>query len=139
MPTALLVIALVARFGVGLILILAGGAKLASSREMVERLIGAYGLVPKRVLPWVARALPLTEVTVGIWLVAGLFVAAAALAAIVLLSVLTLAVAQALLRKRSVPCGCFGPGDATRPISWRIVARNASMAAVLVLVVVSQQ
>src|SRR3984893_1473318 len=139
MATTLLVIGFAARFGVGLILIVAGVAKLAAGHQTVERLVTAYGLMSGRAASVLARALPLVEVVVGAWLFAGIFAAAAAWAGIVLLAVLTFAVAQALIRKKVVPCGCFGWADAARSISWRIVARNASMVAGLALVVVGQR
>jgi putative oxidoreductase len=135
----LLVMGFAARFGVGLILIVAGVAKLAAGHQTVERLVTAYGLVSGRAASVIARALPLVEVAVGAWLLAGIFAAAAAGAGIVLLAVLTFAVTQALLRKTVVACGCFGLADAARSISWRIVARNASMVAGLALVVVGQR
>lgn len=139
MATTLLVIGFAARFGVGLILVVAGVAKLAAGHQTVERLVTAYGLVSGRAASVIARALPLVEVAVGAWLVAGMFPTAAAGAGIVLLALLSLAVAQALIRKKVVACGCFGLADAARSISWRIVARNASMVAGLALVVVGQR
>ncbi len=139
MATTLLVIGFAARFGVGLILIVAGVAKLAAGHQTVERLVTAYGLVSGRAASVIARALPVVEIVVGAWLLAGVFAAAAALAGIVLLAVFTIAVAQALLRKKVVACGCLGWADAARSISWRIVARNASMVAGLALVVVGQR
>src|SRR5207245_747545 len=96
----LLLIGLAARIGVGLILIVAGVAKLAAGNKTVERLVSAYGLVSGRPAAWVARALPVVEVGVGVWLLAGIFAAAAAGAGIVLLALLSLAVAQALIRKK---------------------------------------
>jgi hypothetical protein len=139
MATTLLVIGFAARFGVGLILMVAGVAKLAAGHRTVERLVTAYGLVSGRAASLIARALPLVEIVVGAWLFAGIFAAAAAWAGIVLLAVFTIAVAQALLRKKVLACGCFGWADAARSISWRIVARNASMVAGLALVVVGQR
>jgi hypothetical protein len=136
MATTLLVIGLAARVGVGLILVVAGVAKLAAGRQTVERLVSAYGLVSGRAAASIARGLPVVEVAVGAWLLSGVFAAAAAGTGILLLAVLTLAVTQALLRKKVVACGCFGWAEAARTISWRIVARNASMAAGLALVVV---
>src|SRR5437016_2940426 len=136
MATTLLVIGLAARIVVGLILIVAGVAKLAAGHKTVERLVGAYELVTGRPASWVARALPVLEVAVGAWLLAGVFAAAAAGAGIVLLAVLSIAVAQALIRKKVVACGCFGFADPATTINWRIVARNASMVVGLALVIV---
>jgi len=135
----LLVIALAVRIGVGLILIVAGVAKLAAGHKTVERLVSAYGLVSGRVASVIAQALPIAEVAVGAWLLAGVFAAAAAGTGIVLLAVLSIAVAQALIRKKVVACGCFGFADPAKTINWRIVARNASMAVGLALVIVGQQ
>jgi uncharacterized membrane protein YphA (DoxX/SURF4 family) len=139
MAAALLSLGLVARFGVGLILVLAGVAKLLAGRQVVERLVSGYGIVPERAAPWTARALPVVEISVGAWLLVGLFIQAAAAAGMVLLVGLSAAVAQALLRGLVLPCGCFGGADPARSISWRIVVRNASMVAGLALLVVGQR
>lgn len=115
----------VARTAVGVVLLAAGIAKLAS-RSWVPA-VRAYGLprvfVP--VLPWV-------EVVLGALVVAevgGPLVEAAALA---LLLAFTVGVARKVAAGDAPPCGCFGEVS-TRPATWLTVARNAVLCSLAAL------
>lgn len=86
--------------------------------------LAAYNLVPSRFVNPVTALIVLAEV----WVVVGLSIRSlvtwAALAAISLLFVYTAAISINLLRgRREIDCGCAGTGE--RPLSLRLVARNA--------------
>jgi hypothetical protein len=92
----------------------------------------AYRIMPAALVPIVARAVPATEAAAALLLVGrrvpGLVGAAA------LLAVYALAVGLNVARgRRDLDCGCAGPA-ARRPISGWLVARNASLAAVALVV-----
>ena len=94
-----------ARIAVGVVLLVAGAAKLA------ER--------PSRA----PRALPWVELLLGGLLVAGVGGRATAVPAFVLLAVFTVVVWQRLQSGDTAPCGCFGELS-RRPVGYGTVARN---------------
>ena len=117
------------RAGAGGILLTAGIAKLRLGHADVVRSVAGYGVLPLPIARVWARMLPPVEVTLGIILILGFFTTIAASAAAALMVVITAAVAQALMRGRVIPCGCFG--RATKLLTWRIVARNGVVIAAL--------
>jgi hypothetical protein len=97
-----------ARWGLALVFLYAGGLKLADPRAFAI-VLEAYGLVPDVFLMPVAVALPALEVLAAIGL---LFDVRGSLAAIgVLLVVFILVLAYGLWMGLDVDCGCFGPED----------------------------
>ncbi len=109
----------------GLLLVAAGGGKLASPtwpRQAAE--LGAPALAAP-VVPWIELALG-AALLVGVWL------RPAAIAAGVLLLAFTALVAVRLKQGRRPPCACFG-GRSTRPIGAWTVLRNLSMLALAVV------
>ncbi len=119
-------IALGLRSSLGLILLVAGGSKVAAP-DRVIRAIGAYDLLPRRAVQPVARSLPLLEMATGALLLTGAAAGLAALAAAGMLAVFAAAVALNLARGRRFDCGCAGLSG-SRPISWGLVARNVLLA-----------
>lgn len=113
------------RIAVGGILLIAAIAKLRMGYAEVLRSVVGYRLLPYRVARAWARLLPPLELLLGTALVAGLFIPVVAAACAVLMVLITGAVAQAVVRNRRVPCGCFGAGG--KLASWPVVARNAVM------------
>lgn len=98
---------LAARLAVAVLLLGAAAGKLRSWADLPD-LLGPYG-VPARVRRPLAAALVLVETALGALLVAGIAVRAAALAALALGVVFTLALASVRLRGvRRLGCGCFG-------------------------------
>jgi len=126
----------VARVAVGLVLLVAAAAKIMAGPRYVRELVGAYRILPGWAARPVARVLPWLEAAVGVLLVAGLFTVVVAAAGAALLTSFSLAVALALRRGLTVPCGCFGRSRPAQA-SWHLVGRNAVM--VLALAVVSLQ
>jgi len=102
---------------VGLVLLVAGAAKLRQPQWPATA--AAFG-APRRlaaVIPWV-------EVAVGALLVTSAGLPWTALAAAGLLTAFTVMVALRLVLGQAVPCGCFGE-TSPRPVGLDTLARNA--------------
>jgi uncharacterized membrane protein YphA (DoxX/SURF4 family) len=74
------------------------------------RAVRAYRLLPESLVAPIAFGLPMIEIAVGLALLVGAFVRAAAIAAAVLLVVYVAAVGSAWARGLQIDCGCFGGG-----------------------------
>jgi hypothetical protein len=114
---------LLVRGGVGGLLVLAGFAKAATTMAWRLEWLDSYQLLPRRLLAPAAWGLPGAELVVGAMYVLGVFGRAGAVAAAIVLAVVSAAVAIALLRGQQVSCGCLGKVGTL--ISWPVVARNA--------------
>ena len=115
----------VLRLGLGGLLAAAGVLKLSDPSGFAVE-IGNYQLIPA-LAPYLAAALPATEVLVGLGLIL-LPVAwrrAAAMSAAVLLVMFAVAVTSAYLRGINIACGCFGGGGDA--ISLLTIARNLAL------------
>jgi uncharacterized membrane protein YphA (DoxX/SURF4 family) len=122
----LAVAAVVFRFGLAVIFLLSGLAKLPRRAEFTSA-VRNYKLVPDRVGALVGRLLPPVEIAAGALLALGLGVRPVAALLGAFLVVFSSAVAVNLLRGRTINCGCFGP-VAERRITWSTVARNLVLA-----------
>jgi uncharacterized membrane protein YphA (DoxX/SURF4 family) len=76
--------------------------------------------------------LPFFEVGLGLYLLAGLLTAAAAIVAAVQLVLYAAAIASAVMRHIPAVCGCFGPQDRATA-DWPHVAIDLALAAVCLL------
>jgi uncharacterized membrane protein YphA (DoxX/SURF4 family) len=84
----------------------------------------AYGLIPGKLVPMVATAGPIFELTAAVLLVVPSVSRLGAVAILVLLLVYTLAVTINLVRgRRDIDCGCVGPAN-EQPLSYFLVSRN---------------
>lgn len=72
--------------------------------------VGAYELLPEGLVGPVSVALPMTELALGVLLLAGVRVRLLAALSAVLLLVLAAGVARAWARGLRIDCGCFGGG-----------------------------
>lgn len=98
-----------------------------SDREDFRAVLAEYRLLPGWAVAPVAHALPLLELLAAALLLVPPARAAAAALAFVLLALYAAAIAANLLRgRRTLDCGCGGPG---RGIGWGHAARNAALAA----------
>ena len=120
---------LLVRLTAGGVLITAGIAKVRIGHVAVTKSVVGFGVLPLGLARIWARVLPWVEVALGAWLVSGVNTPVAAMAAAILMGLITAAVALALNKRRIVPCGCFG--RASELLSWRVVARNAVVIAAL--------
>jgi uncharacterized membrane protein YphA (DoxX/SURF4 family) len=128
--------AVVFRFGLALVFLLSGLAKLPRRGEFT-RAVRNYRLVPERIGGLVGTTLPPVEVSAGLLLALGLGVRPVAILVAVFLVAFSVAVAVNLLRGRAIECGCFGPIAATR-ITWWTVARNVVLTGAAVVVAAIQ-
>jgi putative oxidoreductase len=118
---------LVARLGLGALFLAAGGLKLSDPYAFALE-ISNYQLFPS-LAPWLAAALPSTEIVVGVALVAGprAWARAGALAAALLLAAFTVAATSAVVRGVNISCGCFGADSG--PVTWLTVLRDLGLVA----------
>lgn len=114
------------RFGLAALFLVSGAAKVRRLAEF-EGAVLAYQLVPRRLARHTARSVALLEVAVGVTLALGVWVRASAVLAVLLLGVMTSAMAVNLQRGRRIECGCLGAAEHER-ISWRLVGRNVLLA-----------
>jgi uncharacterized membrane protein YphA (DoxX/SURF4 family) len=119
---------LVVRFALGALFVSSALHKL---RDVVtfERTLGAYRLVPQRLVRPLARAVPALEAAIGLG--ALLQYAPAYGLAMAVLGGYAAAMAINLLRgRRTIDCGCGGD---RQPISWALVVRNGVLVATAAL------
>jgi uncharacterized membrane protein YphA (DoxX/SURF4 family) len=102
-------LATVARLVLGVVWVVAGAVKLPDPAEAV-RAVRAYRLLPEGLVAPVAFGLPAVEIAVGLALLCGVAVRAAAGCAAVLLTVFSAALISAWVRGLTIDCGCFGSG-----------------------------
>ncbi len=115
-------LALVSRFALATVFVLAGLAKLPRRAEF-EAAVRAYGLLPRRLVRPVGALLPPLELAGGLLLGLGIATSVVASLLAAALTVFAAAVALNLARGRTIDCGCFG-WIAERRITWLTVARN---------------
>ncbi len=118
------------------VFLLAGLAKLPR-RDEFERAVLNYDLLPRSAARIVGRWLPLGEVAAAVLLGVGVAIAPVTSFLAILLAVFIAAVALNLLRKKKMECGCFGSSGAPRQMTWWVVARNALLLAMTVLILAS--
>lgn len=128
--------AMAARVVVGLILVVAGWAKVRRGGRIFRDAILAYDLVPRWLALLLAAALPPLEVLSGAGLVLGVATHASALLGFALIAVVSTAVVFSLARGKRHFCGCLGfTGGEVRTVQWSIVYRNLFLMAALLLAV----
>ncbi|SDG97747.1 MauE/DoxX family redox-associated membrane protein [Klenkia brasiliensis] len=102
-------LATAARLLLGGVLVVAGALKFPDPAAAV-RAVRAYQLLPEPLVAPVAFGLPAVEVVVGLALLAGVLVRAAAVATAVLMVVFLVGIVSAWARGLQIDCGCFGGG-----------------------------
>jgi len=102
-------LATAARLLLGGVLVVAGALKFPDPAA-AERAVRAYQLLPEPLVAPVAFGLPAVEVVVGLALLAGVAVRAAALATAVLMVLFLVGIVSAWARGLQIDCGCFGGG-----------------------------
>lgn len=123
---------LMARIFLALIFGIAGTAK-ATDLAGTKRALIDFG-VPERVAVPLGWCLPFLELAVALALLPLTTAWPAAIAAVALMSVFTLAIGVSLMRGRTPECNCFGQLH-SKPVSWSMFARNLMLAAVAALIV----
>lgn len=113
---------LVCRWFIGLLLLTSGLGKTINLREF-RKLLLAYEILPKSVVPTAAYLLPGVEITTGSLLIANRSPLLFGLVAGCLFTLFTVGISINLARgRRQFACGCFGRAKET--ISWGLVLRN---------------
>ncbi len=115
---------LVLRIGMGLMFLYAAWTKLRLPWIQVAMTVEAYELLPPWGVEFVARTLPWGELLLGLWLLAGKWLRAAALASTALLGAFIVVLTRSYLKGMQIDCGCFGEGD---PISPLTLARDGGL------------
>jgi uncharacterized membrane protein YphA (DoxX/SURF4 family) len=105
--------------------LLAAVAKLSALPSFVSG-IAKYELLPPGLVRPIGLTIPLLELTGGLLLAVGLGTPIVAALLALVLGAFTAAVAIALVKRKRIDCGCFGPG-APRPITWLTVGRNLGL------------
>ena len=96
------------RLVLGGVFLYAGATKIGDPGGLASS-IRAYDIsLPEWFVTLSAHSLPLLEILLGLYLLAGLFTRGAAWAANLLTILFTLALVQGALRGLAIDCGCFG-------------------------------
>jgi uncharacterized membrane protein YphA (DoxX/SURF4 family) len=127
-------LALVSRFVLATVFLLAGLAKLPR-REQFALLVVRYGLLPSRVVGPFSRFVPVFEIVAAIFLALGIKTQIVSALLGALLTIFTLATVIALLRGRTLVCECFGEAS-PRPVTWLTVERNGMFIALAAVIVI---
>lgn len=103
------IVGLVARLFLGIVLIVAGGAKIGRPLT-AERAVQAYEILPQGLAASIGLVLPFVEIALGVLLVLGLFTRVAAAVGTLLMIAFIIGITQAWARGLTIDCGCFGGG-----------------------------
>jgi uncharacterized membrane protein YphA (DoxX/SURF4 family) len=113
---------LVSRFVLGSIFILSGTTKLGSASAFADTIRSYEVGLPEVLVNTMATVLPVVELGIGIWLLAGLFTRFAAALAGGMMVVFMVAIGQAWARGIEADCGCFAGGGSTPTFAENILA-----------------
>ena len=108
------VIGTLARVGLAAVWLISGGIKAADSGQTYVA-VRAYDVLPLDAVGPVAAVLPWLELALGLLLLVGLGVRAAATVSAVMLLGFVAGLVQAWVRGLAIDCGCFGGGGAVDP------------------------
>jgi uncharacterized membrane protein YphA (DoxX/SURF4 family) len=117
---------LILRIALGAIFAYAAWTKLREPWELFALAISSYDVLPLPAVELVARALPWTELLIGVLLIAGRWLRLATTVMSLLLLVFFGLMVRAFAKGMEISCGCFGPGEI---ISWRTLLRDGSLLA----------
>lgn len=124
------VVGLLARLFLGIVLIVAGAAKVGHPVTS-QRAVQAYQIFPFELAGSIGLVLPFLEIILGVLLVLGLFTRLAAAVSTVLMVAFIIGISQAWARGLAIDCGCFGGGGQIAPDATKYpqeIARDLSLA-----------
>ncbi|MFI5708020.1 MauE/DoxX family redox-associated membrane protein [Kribbella sp. NPDC051620] len=107
-------VSLAARLLLGGVMLVAGALKVTDP-EAATQAVRAYELLPQGFDGVVGLLLPFLEIGIGLLLIVGYGVRAAAVAAGVFMVMFIAAVSSAWARGLAIDCGCFGGGGQVAP------------------------
>jgi uncharacterized membrane protein YphA (DoxX/SURF4 family) len=99
----------VVRLGLAAVWLVSGSIKISDPGQTYLA-VKAYQVLPDAVVHPVATGLPLLELALGVFLLAGLLTRVTAVASAVLLLLFVAGVSQSWARGLKIDCGCFGGG-----------------------------
>jgi uncharacterized membrane protein YphA (DoxX/SURF4 family) len=130
-------ITLALRVLLGAVFVYAAYTKLRQSWLLFALSIDSYQLLPEWAVFTLARTLPILELSLGLLLIAGVWVRYLSMAAAAILGVFFSVMVVSYFRGAGIDCGCFGVGE---PLSAKTLARDGVLlVAALTLVVLSRQ
>jgi putative oxidoreductase len=125
------------RLLLGAVFIYAAYTKLRQSWLLFALSIDSYQMLPEWAVYAVARTLPWFELTLGVLLVAGVWLRYLSVVATTILALFFTVMLVQYFRGAGIDCGCFGVGEA---LSAKTLLRDgALLAAALALVVLSRR
>jgi uncharacterized membrane protein YphA (DoxX/SURF4 family) len=131
-------LATAARLVLGGVWLVAGATKITDLDASV-RAVRAYRLLPETAAQVVGAGLPVVELLLGVLLIAGAGVRAAAAVSTVLMAAFVVGIASAWARGLRIDCGCFGTGGDLAPgqePSYGVeLVRDAALTALALLLV----
>ncbi|MFC4084690.1 MauE/DoxX family redox-associated membrane protein [Amycolatopsis samaneae] len=107
-------VGVLARLGLAAVWLISGALKISEPGQTYIA-VQAYDVLPHVLVGPVATMLPLLELLLGLFLLAGLWTRQVAGASLLLLLVLIAGIAQSWARGLSIDCGCFGGGGQVAP------------------------
>jgi uncharacterized membrane protein YphA (DoxX/SURF4 family) len=119
-------IALALRLVLGAVFLYAAYTKLRQSWLLFALPIDSYQLLPQWAVLTLARTLPWLELTIGILLVAGLWLRYTSMLAAAILALFFSIMLYQYANGAGIDCGCFGVGEA---LSAKTLARDAALLA----------
>ncbi|NIJ13828.1 putative membrane protein YphA (DoxX/SURF4 family) [Saccharomonospora amisosensis] len=102
------------RLGLAAVWLISGGLKLADPGQTYLA-VQAYDVLPQSLVGVVATAMPLLEITLGIFVLFGFVTRHVAVLSGLVLVAFIAAVAQSWARGLTIDCGCFGGGGQVAP------------------------
>jgi uncharacterized membrane protein YphA (DoxX/SURF4 family) len=92
------------------------------SLSMFAMGVDSYQMLPTWAVGFVAQAIPIFELIVGLWVLSGIGLRFSALLTTLAVCLFITAMFSAYARGLTINCGCFGPGEQVGPLT---VARDA--------------
>jgi uncharacterized membrane protein YphA (DoxX/SURF4 family) len=135
-PSLLAWLSTAGRLLLGAVWLVAGASKITDFDASV-RAVRAYRLLPETAAQVVGAGLPVVELLLGVLLVVGAGVRAAAAVSAVLMLAFVVGIASAWARGLRIDCGCFGSGGELAagqdPTYGLELARDAALTVLAVL------
>lgn len=119
-------VALIARLGLGGMMVFAAYNKLSNPQEFAFS-VKAFKILPDHLAILATFVFPWMELICGTLLIAGLWTRAAALVSVGQLLTFIAAIVSVITRDLNVKCGCFGKYDlfCSGPLGWCNVIQNS--------------
>ena len=125
-------VSLLFQYGVAALLLFSFVGKVLAGRRVNVDHLQRYQLIPGAALFWVSVLLPPVELVLAVGLIVRVEPRVMAVACGALFLVFAAAMASALVRGIVTHCGCYGTLYSAQ-VSWKLVARNLLIAALLLI------